>query len=584
MFIIGINLFHPDSSACIIKDGVLIAAAEEERFLRIKHWSGFPSEAIKWCLKEAGIELKDVQHIALNQNPRANFIKKIFYTIKNPPKLKKLLPRFKNILKRRNLKDLIQKEFPESRFSGKIHSIEHHLTHLSSAFHVSPFNESVIVSVDGFGDFASTAWGKGKGVNIDLDEKVYFPHSLGIFYMALTQFIGFQNYGDEYKVMGLAPYGKPNYMDHMQQIVNLKSDGSFYLNLKYFKFHREKVDFFKENGSPYVGTLFSPELEMLLGPARKKNEELTQHYKNIAHSVQAMYEKSFFHLLNKLHEKYKLDNLSIAGGCGMNSVANGKISLNTPFKKIYIQSAAGDAGGAIGAALMTWHRLGGKNAQKKVKSHDHAYWGPSFSNEYIDNLLNSQKYRLKKDNYNIEYFSDFSKITKITATEITKGKVIGWFQGRMEWGPRALGNRSIICDPRRSDMKEVLNIKIKKRESFRPFAPSVLRQDVSEWFEQSHDVPFMMQVYQIKKEKRSEIPAVTHVDGSGRLQTVDEKTNPRYYALINDFKKLTGVPIVLNTSFNENEPVVCRPEEALETFIRTKMDLLVMENWIIERI
>ena len=482
-----------------------------------------------------------------------------------------------------NLKDIIQKEFPDSIFNGKIHSVEHHSTHLSSAFHVSPFNEAVVVSVDGFGDFASTAWGKGEGVNINLDERVYFPHSLGIFYMALTQFIGFQNYGDEYKVMGLAPYGKPVFMDQMQEIVKFKSDGSFNLNLKYFRFHREKVDFYMENGSPYVGTLFSSELEKLLGPARKKNEELTQHYKNIAHSVQLMYEKSLFHLLNKLHEKYKIDNLAIAGGCGMNSVANGKISLNTPFKKIYIQSAAGDAGGAIGAAFMTWHRLGGQNSKKRVKFHDHAYWGPSFSDEYIDNLLNSQKYRLEKDNYNVKYFSDFSDITKITATEITKGKVIGWFQGRMEWGPRALGNRSIICDPRRSDMKEILNIKIKRRESFRPFAPSILQRDVSEWFEQNHDVPFMMQVYQIIKEKRSKIPAVTHIDGSGRLQTVEEKTNPRYHALINDFKKLTGVPMVLNTSFNENEPVVCKPEEALETFLRTKMDLLVLGNYMIKR-
>ena len=583
MFIIGINAFHPDSSACVIRDGVLIAAAEEERFRRIKHWSGFPTESIKCCLNEAGIKLEDVQHISLNQNPKANFFKKLYYLVKNPPKFEKLLPRLKNSFKRMNLKDIIQKEFPDSRFNGKIHSIEHHLTHLSSAFHVSPFNEAVVVSVDGFGDFASTAWGKAKGVNIDLDNKIYFPHSLGIFYMALTQFIGFQNYGDEYKVMGLAPYGKPVFMDHMQEIVKFKSDGSFNLNLKYFRFHREKVDFYMENGSPFVETLFSPELEKLLGPARKKNEEITQHYKNIAHSVQLMYERSLFHLLNKLHEKYKIDNLAIAGGCGMNSVANGKISLNTPFKKIYIQSAAGDAGGAIGAALMTWHNLGGQNAQKRVESHDHAYWGPSFSNDYIDNLLNSQKYRLEKENYDVKYFSDFSKITKITAIEITKGKVIAWFQGRMEWGPRALGNRSIICDPRRSDMKEILNVKIKRRESFRPFAPSILKKDVAEWFEQNHDVPFMMQVYQIIKEKRPEIPAVTHIDGSGRLQTVDEKTNPRYYALINDFKKLTGIPMVLNTSFNENEPVVCKPEEALETFLRTKIDLLVLGNYIIMR-
>jgi carbamoyltransferase len=583
MYILGLNAFHGDSSACIFKDGHLIAAAEEERFRRIKHWAGFPSEAIKWCLLEARINLEDLDHIALNQDPTANLIKKIFYTLSMLPSLKMLLDRFENKRKRLGIKDHLAKEFPNYQFKGSIHSVEHHLAHLSSAYHTSPFNEAVVLSVDGFGDFASTAWGIGRDIKINLEERINFPHSLGIFYQALTQFIGFYNYGDEYKLMGLAPYGKPVYIKQMREIVKLNSNGSFKLNLNYFRHHREKIDYKWDNCSPYVGTLFSPELEKILGSARSRDEKLTQKHKDIAHSVQAMYEEAFFHLLNNLHKKYKINNLAIAGGCGMNSVANGKVLLKTPFKKIYVQSAAGDAGGAIGAALMTWHKTGVESSKKKIISHNHAYWGPSFTNDYINNLLKLQKDRIKKENCTIEKFLEISDLLKFIASEIAKGKVVGWFQGKMEWGPRALGNRSILCDPRRSDMKDILNLKIKKRETFRPFAPSILREAVPYWFEQNDDVPFMMQVYQIIKEKRYEIPAVTHVDGSGRLQTVDKQTNPRYYQLINEFKNLTGVPIVLNTSFNENEPVVCKPEEALETFLRTKLDILVLEDWMIKR-
>jgi carbamoyltransferase len=582
-YILGINAFHGDSSACILNDGVLIAAAEEERFRRIKHWAGFPSESIKWCLTEAGINLDKVQHVAINQNPKVNICKKIIFVLSNSPSFKMLQERFQNKRKRLGIKDYLLKEFPNSKFKGSVHSIEHHSAHLSSAFHVSPFHEAVVVSVDGFGDFASSAWGVGKGIKINVEDRIYFPHSLGIFYQALTQFIGFHNYGDEYKVMGLAPYGKPVYIEQMRQIVELKPNGGFKLNLNYFRHHREKINYQWENGLPYVGTLFSSKLEQLLGCVRTKDQVLTQKHKDIAHSAQAMYEEAFFHLLNNLHKTYKINNLAIAGGCAMNSVANGKILLKTPFKKIYVQAAAGDAGGAIGAALMTWHKVGGEQAKKRVATHSHAYWGPSFTNDYISNLLKSQKYRIEIENCKIDYIPKISELTKLVAAEIAKGKVVGWFQGKMEWGPRALGNRSIIGDPRRSDMKDILNLKIKRRESFRPFAPSILSEAVSEWFEQNEDVPFMTQVYQIIKDKRSKIPAVTHVDGSGRLQTVDAITNPRYYGLIKEFKNLTGIPMVLNTSFNENEPVVCRPEEALETFLRTKMDILVLGNWKVER-
>ena len=578
-FILGINAFHGDSSACLIRDGVLVAAAEEERFRRIKHWAGFPSESIKYCLAEVGISLSDVAHVAINQDSRASLGRKILYTLTNLPSPALVLDRLRNKSKRDSLQTHLAKAFPNQAFSGQIHAVEHHLAHLSSAFHVSPFEEAVAVSVDGFGDFSSAAWGVGRGTNIEVEGRVHFPHSLGIFYQALTQFVGFPHYGDEYKVMGLAPYGEPRYLEQMRQIVHLQPDGDFKLNLKYFRHHREKIAYEWENGIPAVGTLFSPALSALLGPARGKDDPLEQKHKDIARSVQAMYEEAFFHLLNTLHARHKLDAVTVAGGCGMNSVANGKIVLKTPFSQVYVQSAAGDAGGAIGAAYSVWHQLGGVQRFHM----NHAYWGPSFSNQEIGELLAARQTDLAGQNCSVEQISDESELCRRTATAIAEGQVIGWFQGRMEWGPRALGNRSILGDPRRADMKDILNLKIKRRESFRPFAPSVLREAVPEWFEQDAEVPFMMQVFQIREAQRPRIPAVTHVDGSGRLQTVSRDTNPRYHKLIEAFREQTGVPMVLNTSFNENEPVVCRPDEALDCFLRTKMDVLVLGDWVVKR-
>jgi carbamoyltransferase len=472
--------------------------------------------------------------------------------------------------------------FPESKWRGELHWIEHHVAHLGSAFHVSPFEEATVVSVDGFGDFASAAWGIGRGTEIHVEQRIFFPHSLGVYYQALTQLIGFPNYGDEYKVMGLAPYGKPAFLSEMREIVSLKEGGVFELNLKYFRHHREKIEYEWQSGAPSVGALFSAALEELLGPVRLPNEPISQRHLDIAHSVQAMYEEALFHLLGELHSRHNLDSVAVAGGCGMNSVANGKICLRTPFKQVYVQSAAGDAGGAVGAALTVWHREFG-GGRGKASAHRHAYWGPQFCDQDIGTILNEKLERIEGAQCTVRYESDLQALLRQTASAIAAGEVVGWFQGRMEWGPRALGNRSILCDPRRADMKNVLNSKIKRRESFRPFAPSVLRESVADWFEQDGDVPFMMQVYQIRKEKREMIPAVTHVDGSGRLQTVCADTNPRYHGLISAFRDITQVPMVLNTSFNENEPIVCRPDEALECFLRTRMDLLVMGNWTIKR-
>jgi carbamoyltransferase len=579
MIILGINAFHGDSSASLFIDGQLIAAVEEERFKRLKHWAGFPIESIKYCLAEAGLALSDVNHISINQNSKFSFFKKISFLISNKFSLGFLIEKIKNKSQQKNIHQLLSEAFPNENIKAKLSKIEHHLAHLASAFYVSPFNEAVVVSVDGFGDFASAAWGVGHDTKITVDKRIYFPHSLGIFYQALTQFIGFPHYGDEYKVMGLAPYGKPNFIPQMREILKLKSDGSFELNLKYFRHDKEKIDYEWSNGLPRVGMLYSEELIKLLGSPRRASDRLTQRHKDIAHSIQLMYEEAFFHLLNNVYKKYKIENLTLAGGCAMNSVANGKIHLKTPFKSIYIQAAAGDAGGAIGSALVTWH----KNHHVRGEAHNHAYWGPSFSNELIGTIIKNFEERMKDEHCKIIYIDDLSILYEKTVHAISKGHVIGWFQGRMEWGPRALGNRSILCDPSRKDIKDILNLKIKRRESFRPFAPSILKEDVHDWFEYDADVPFMMQVYQIKKNKQSLIPAVTHVDGSGRLQTVHKSTNPRYYDLIKTFKKLTGIPMLLNTSFNENEPMVCKPEEAIECFLRTKMDVLVLGNYYISR-
>ena len=579
MYILGINAFHGDSSACLIQDGKIIAAAEEERFRRIKHWAGFPSQSIAYCLKQANIELSAVEHIAINQDSKANLGKKLAFTLLKRPDLGMVLDRIRNKRERAGVAEHLEKSFPESGFDGRVHAIEHHVAHLSSAFHVSPFEQAVVVSVDGFGDFASAAWGVGNGTDIHVEDRVYFPHSLGIFYQALTQYLGFPHYGDEYKVMGLAPYGEPKYLDKMREIVKLESDGSFKLNLDYFRHHKEKVEYEWENGSPSVGILFSDKLIELLGPSRSADQPLEQYHKDLARSVQAMYEEAFFHLLNTLHARHGIDQLAIAGGCGMNSVANGKVTLHTPFKEIYVQSAAGDAGGAIGAAYAVWHELGGGRGPEM----DHAYLGPESSNDEIEALLTSRTREIAEQGCSLQKYDDEALLCEKIAANVADGQVIGWFQGRMEWGPRALGNRSIVCDPRRADMKDILNLKIKRRESFRPFAPSILRDSVKEWFELDGEVPFMMQVYQIRAEQRGKIPAVCHVDGSGRLQTVYQKTNPRYYRLIQAFNALTGVPMVLNTSFNENEPVVCTPQEALDCFLRTKMDCLVLGDWVVER-
>lgn len=580
--ILGLNAYHADSAACLVVDGELVAAAEEERFRRVKHWAGLPTEAVRYCLAAAGLTLAEVDHVAINRDPRANFFEKARFSFLERPSLKLVSDRLRNAGRVSDPLDLLAEALgvERRRMAARFHRVEHHRAHLASAFYVSPFEAATVVSVDGFGDFASALWAKGRGASMELEDHIFFPHSLGLLYQAITQYLGFWSYGSEYKVMGLAPYGEPKFMDELRRLVRLKSDGAYELALDYFRHHAEGVEMVWDGGEPEIGRIYTTQLEELLGPARADGDDLTQRHKDIAASLQATYEEAFFHLLNRVQAATGDTTLCLAGGCAMNSVANGKVFERTPFTDLYVQAAAGDAGGAIGAAYSVWHDVLGRPRGFVM---DHAYLGPDFDEGALGGEIETARSAFAAEGCTIERVGDEAELCARTAAAIAEGRVVGWFQGRMEWGPRALGNRSILCDPRRADMKDILNAKIKRRESFRPFAPSIQREHVAEWFETDDDVPFMLQVYQIRADKRALIPAVTHVNGSGRLQTVTAAQNRRYWRLIETFRRATGVPAVLNTSFNENEPVVCHPREAIDCFLRTKMDVLVLGDWMIER-
>jgi len=576
MFILGINAYHADSSAAIFKDGQMIAATEEERFRRVKHWAGFPSMAVEFCLREAGISLSQLDHIAIGRDPKAKMDKKLMFLLKNPGGgWSAVLDRVKNSRKVSSLEEEFIKIDPsvsKQDIKQKIHQVEHHRSHLASAFFASPFEEAALLSIDGSGDFSTTMIGIGRGNQIEVLDSVDFPHSVGIFYTAFTQLLGFPHYGDEYKVMGLAPYGEAKYVDKLKEVLEFTSDGLFKLNMKYFRSAKSGIVSYGDNHIPKVAPLFSEHMSEKFGAARKKEEPLTQYHKDMAASVQRITEELVFHILTVLQKRTGLQNVCIAGGVAQNSVANGKITRNTPFSNVYIPSAGHDAGISMGAAMYVYNHVLKQPRAKPIWS---AYTGSRFTNEEIEKYLKSR---------NIEYtrYNDDELYNKVSEQLINSG-VVGWFNGRAEFGPRALGARSIIADPRRTDAKDLLNAKIKRRESFRPFAPSILKEYVHEYFEVNDEVPFMEKVFPIKKEKHSVIPAVTHADGTGRLQTVDKNVTPRYYNLIDVFRQKTGVPVLLNTSFNENEPIVNSPEDALECFLRTNMDMLVLENCVVER-
>ena len=575
MYILGLNAFHGDSSACIFKDDHFICALEEERIRRIKHWAGFPSKAIEFCLKEAGISINNVDYVTVSREPKAHFWRKIAFLVTHPRNIFSVGNRVTNALKIASLEETFEKEFlaPGEKLKAEIINVEHHLSHLASTFFASPFKEAALLSIDAFGDFASTMRGFGNDKDIKVIDQVYYPHSLGAFYTAMTQYLGFYNYGDEYKVMGLAPYGKPIYAEKLRKLIIADDNGLFHLDERYYQYVRSITKTAWAGGYPAFSTMFSSELCDLLGPARQKGDELTQYHRDLASSTQFVTEEIISHMLCDLYKKTNCDNVCIAGGCAQNSVANGKVRLLSPFKNVYIPPAGHDAGTCMGSALYLYNSV---LKQKRIEPIRHAYWGSCFTNEEIEKFLKSQnaKYR---------YFDNDGDLYEHVAAALLNAGVIGWFQGRAEFGPRALGNRSILVDPRRSDAKDLLNEKIKRRESFRPFAPSILKEYCAEYFEQIDDVPFMEKVFQIREEKREALPAVTHVDGSGRLQTVDANASPRYHALISTFFKYSGVPVLLNTSFNENEPIVNTPAEAYDCFARTKMDMLVLGNFVVTR-
>ncbi|MFO1000132.1 MAG: carbamoyltransferase C-terminal domain-containing protein [Planctomycetaceae bacterium] len=573
MKIIGLNAYHGDASAALVVDGQLVAAVEEERFNRVKHWAGFPGESIRWCLQKAGLNASEVDHIAISFDPRANLWRRLGFVARHWPSMSAILDRLRRQGKTLALEDQFATAVGMSRdrIKAQFHRIEHHQTHVAAGFLISPFEEAAVLSVDGMGDFTSTLTAHAKGNAWTEFDRVYFPHSIGFLYTAITMYLGFPYYGDEYKVMGLAPYGEPEFVDFFRRMIRPKGD-TFELNLDYFTHHKKGVRMAWNDGAPVIEPFYSQKLIDELGPARDRKEPMTSRHDNIAKSLQVVTEEIIMHLLNCLHAKTRSENVCMTGGVAMNSVANGKITTQTPFRNVYIPAGAADNGTSFGAAFYVWNHL-----LKKPRTfvQDHAYWGCSSSNE--EAIAAAQVAGMPYE------LLDQETLVDRTTDLMINGNVVGWFQGAMEFGARALGNRTLLADPRRTDMRDIINLRIKFREKFRPFAPSILEEQVGEWFEIDEATPYMEKVFPICKEKHAIIPAVTHVDGSGRLQTVSKRSNPLYHRLISRFHEKTGVPIVLNTSLNENEPIVRTPAEAISCFLRTDMDVIVIGGVLIDR-
>jgi carbamoyltransferase len=579
--ILGLNAFHGDVSAALVRDGELVAAVEEERYRRIKHVAGVPRQAMLACLAMGGITAAEVDVFAVSRDPRAHLLRKAWFLLRHRPK-GTVASRARNMISLRALPSIIAEALAidEARVRPRLRYVEHHPAHLASAAFVAPFDQAAICAIDGFGDFVSTSWGRLAGSRMTIDGRVYFPHSLGLLYLAITQYLGFPNYGDEFKVMGLAPYGEPRYAREIESLVNLRDDGGFDLDLSYFRHWSDGVQMTWEDGEPKLGPVFTPKLESLLGPARRRDEPVAARHEAIAASLQVAHERAAMHVLRHVQTSTRQTRLCLAGGCAMNSVANGKIREQTGFRDVFIQPASGDNGTALGAAFYAWNQIAGRPRGFVM---EHGYWGPSFDDGAIAAALEAEQQAIGDQGCAQRRWADEAALDDWTAAQIAHGRVVGWYQGRMEWGARALGNRSIVADPRRADMREIINTRIKFRERFRPFAPSVLEEAVDDYFVGAVPDPFMLQVYPVRPDKRSVVPAITHVDGSGRLQTVSERTNRRYYNLIKAFGRLSGVPMLLNTSFNENEPIVLTPAQALDCFLRTSMDVLVIGNHALER-
>ena len=592
-YILGISAFYHDSAAALIKDGNIIAAAQEERFTRKKHDSGYPENAINFVLNYSSINLAQVDHIVFYEKPFLKFERLLETYVAFAPRgfasFSKAMPIWlrEKLFQKKLIMDYLKSHDKNFKDENKILFSEHHLSHAASAFYPSPFENAIVLTADGVGEWATTTVAIGKRNKLELKKELHFPHSLGLLYSAFTYYTGFKVNSGEYKLMGLAPYGKPKYIDLiLNNLLDLKDDGTFILDQKYFNYSTGL-------------TMTNKKFDTLFGsPARKpEKEKITQFHMDIAASIQKVTEKIMLMLARSLRKEYNLPNLCLAGGVALNCVANGKILEENIFDNIWVQPASGDAGGSLGAALAYWHI--DLNKERENIGEDNmqgSYLGNYFNEKEIKNTLN-------------EIGADFMEmsekdIIEKTALDISNGKAIGWFQGRMEFGPRALGNRSILGDPRSDKMQKNLNLKVKYRESFRPFAPSVLREDVSDWFEINSDSPYMLFVANIKKEKsqemsenekklfgidllnikRSEIPAVTHVDYSARIQTVYKQTNEKYYELIKKFKEITNCPVLINTSFNiRGEPIVNTPQDAFNCFMGTELDVLVIGNCYLDK-
>jgi carbamoyltransferase len=591
MDILGISCYYHDAAAVLLRDGQLIAAAEEERFSRVKHDYSFPRSAIRFCLEAGGIQGADLDYVVFFEKPFRKFDRILMTVLQTYPQSYK-------VFRESMITWMIDKLWVSSTIEAelqvpkeKVLFCEHHLSHAASAFLCSPFEEAAILTVDGVGEWVTGTWGVGRGSQIRLEKQMEFPHSLGLFYSAFTAFLGFQVNEGEYKVMGMAPYGQPRYLDKVWKLVRLNSDGSFALDMDYFSFHYSTDKTFNSRFVELFGEPRPPDMLFFtkatgfpayFGKQPGNYEELcrrNQHYADIAASVQRVTEELLLAMAQRLAEKTRMKHLCIAGGVALNSVANGRILRETPFEELYIQPAAGDGGGALGAALWAYNTLLGKPRRFRM---EHAYWGRSYSTGEISDFLRQNEIAHRS-------FDDDDHLLDLVVDRLQQGKVIGWFQGRFEWGPRALGNRSILADPRNPSMKDIVNAKIKFREPYRPFAPSVLAECTETYFDlpnavSHHPARYMLYVVPVKPSQQSTLPAITHVDGTGRLQTVFREWNPRYYQLIERFGRATGVPVILNTSFNlRGEPIVTTPANAFRTFSKSEMDALVLENCLVEK-
>ncbi len=592
MHILGISCYYHDAAAALLRDGNLVAAAEEERFTRIKHDSSFPENAITFCLDYAGISGRELDYVVFYEKPFHKFERILTTTIQSFPKSWRV---FQEAMPAWLSDKLWVKSAIKSRLGiepERILFVEHHMSHAASAFYPSPFEEAAILTIDGVGEWTTTSTGVGKGTEIKLANEIKFPHSLGLLYSAFTAFLGFKVNEGEYKVMGMAPYGKPRYTDKIyNNLIKVSGDGSFWLDMDYFSYHHSEKKAFNSKFESLFGKPRMPESYFFTSDTRfpayygekpSNFNELcreNEHYADIAASIQVVTEEVILNLVNSLHKETGLKKLCIAGGVGLNSVANGRILRETPVEELFIQPAAGDGGGALGAALQAYHGLLGK---PRTFVMEHAYWGKEYSEDETKEFLDG-------NNISYEYFSDDEKLLDRTVDDLVEGKVVAWFQGRFEWGPRALGNRSILADPRSEEMKELVNAKIKFREPFRPFAPAILEERMGEFFENGDHVAkqyparYMLLVLPLKENKAETIKAVSHM-GTGRLQSIREEWNPRYYQVVKRFGEATGVPVLLNTSFNlRGEPVVNSPANAFNTFSASEIDVLVLKNYVVRK-